>query len=88
MNILQEWEYNLVPGPNLFAAHRYFAGTTEQRTSDLHWAMTDPDIDAVIVSHDHYDHLDYPSIIRLMAACCPLLRALGIGRPSNALGRG
>ena len=30
MQLLQEWEYTVVPGPNLEAAHRYFAGTTEQ----------------------------------------------------------
>ena len=54
MNILQEWEYNLVPGPNLFAAHRYFAGTSEQRAADLHWALTDPDIDAVWFARGGY----------------------------------
>jgi muramoyltetrapeptide carboxypeptidase len=54
MNILHEWEYTLVPGPNLNAAHRYFAGTTEQRIEDLHWAMTDPDIDAVWFARGGY----------------------------------
>ena len=54
MNILREWEYQLVPGPNLNAAHRYFAGTTEQRIEDMTWALTDPDIDAVWFARGGY----------------------------------
>jgi muramoyltetrapeptide carboxypeptidase len=54
MSILQEWEFNLVNGPNLNAAHRYFAGTTEQRSDDLKWALTDPDIDAVWFARGGY----------------------------------
>jgi muramoyltetrapeptide carboxypeptidase len=54
MNILREWEYQMVPGPNLQAAHRYFAGTTEQRIEDMSWALTDPDIDAVWFARGGY----------------------------------
>ncbi|MEC9390182.1 MAG: LD-carboxypeptidase [Myxococcota bacterium] len=54
MNILREWEYQLVPGPNLNAAHRYFAGTSAQRIEDLTWAMTDPEIDAVWFARGGY----------------------------------
>ena len=54
MNILREWEYQLVPGPNLSAAHRYFAGTSAQRIEDLTWAMTDPEIDAVWFARGGY----------------------------------
>ena len=65
VQILQEWEYTVVTGPNLEAAHRYFAGTTEQRASDLNWALTDPDIDAVWFARGGYgtvqvlEHVDW-----------------------------
>ncbi len=68
MQILQEWEYTLVPGPNLDAAHRYFAGTSEQRAADLNWAFTDPDIDAVWFARGGYgtvqvlDQIDWSAV--------------------------
>jgi L-ascorbate metabolism protein UlaG (beta-lactamase superfamily) len=37
------------------------------------------DIDAVILSHDHYDHLDYPTIIQLKAEVGQFYTALGVG---------
>lgn len=38
-----------------------------------------PQIDAVVISHDHYDHLDYPTIVRLAAQDVPFFVPLGIG---------
>lgn len=38
-----------------------------------------PPIDAVIVSHDHYDHLDYPTIVELAKADVPFITSLGVG---------
>ena len=68
MQLLQEWEYTVVPGPNLGAAHRYFAGTTEQRAADLNWALTDPDIDAVWFARGGYgtvqvlEHVEWAAV--------------------------
>jgi muramoyltetrapeptide carboxypeptidase len=68
MAILQDWEYTLVPGPNLDSAHRYFAGTCEQRAADLNWAFSEPDIDAVWFARGGYgtvqvlEHLDWSAI--------------------------
>lgn len=39
-----------------------------------------PAIDAVIISHDHYDHLDYPSIMRLDAKVKHYYVPLGVGQ--------
>jgi L-ascorbate metabolism protein UlaG (beta-lactamase superfamily) len=36
-------------------------------------------IDAVIISHDHYDHLDYPSILSLKDKVGHFLTPLGVG---------
>jgi L-ascorbate metabolism protein UlaG (beta-lactamase superfamily) len=38
-----------------------------------------PPIDLVLVSHDHYDHLDYPTIRELAAMRVPIVTSLGVG---------
>ncbi len=38
-----------------------------------------PAIDAVVISHDHYDHLDYPTIVRLAATDVSFIVPLGVG---------
>mgnify|MGYP001597849797 CR=1 FL=1 len=38
-----------------------------------------PPLDAVIVSHDHYDHLDYPTILELAKSDVPFITSLGVG---------
>lgn len=39
-----------------------------------------PEIDAVLLSHDHYDHLDYKSILKLREKTSTFITALGVGR--------
>lgn len=39
-----------------------------------------PDIDVVLISHDHYDHLDYDSIQRLIPKTQQFFVALGVKR--------
>jgi L-ascorbate metabolism protein UlaG (beta-lactamase superfamily) len=38
-----------------------------------------PPLDAVIISHDHYDHLDYPTILELTRSSVPFITSLGVG---------
>ncbi|HEY8053448.1 MAG TPA: MBL fold metallo-hydrolase [Steroidobacteraceae bacterium] len=38
-----------------------------------------PPLDLVIVSHDHYDHLDYPTIAKLAGLNVPFVTSLGVG---------
>jgi L-ascorbate metabolism protein UlaG (beta-lactamase superfamily) len=38
-----------------------------------------PPVDVVIVSHDHYDHLDYPTIRALAKTRVPFVTSLGVG---------
>jgi L-ascorbate metabolism protein UlaG (beta-lactamase superfamily) len=38
-----------------------------------------PEVDAVLISHDHYDHLDYPTIKALARSRVPFITALGVG---------
>lgn len=45
-----------------------------------------PPIDLVLVSHDHYDHLDYPTIRELAALDVPFVTSLGVGAHLEAFG--
>jgi L-ascorbate metabolism protein UlaG (beta-lactamase superfamily) len=45
-----------------------------------------PPIDLVVVSHDHYDHLDYPTIRELAAMDVPFVTSLGVGAHLEAWG--
>jgi L-ascorbate metabolism protein UlaG (beta-lactamase superfamily) len=38
-----------------------------------------PPLDAVIISHDHYDHLDYPTIRKMAKSDVPFITSLGVG---------
>lgn len=38
-----------------------------------------PPLDLVVISHDHYDHLDYPTIRQLRERAVPFVTSLGVG---------
>ena len=45
-----------------------------------------PPVDLVIVSHDHYDHLDYPTVRELAKRNIPFVTSLGVGAHLEAWG--
>lgn len=45
-----------------------------------------PPLDLVLVSHDHYDHLDYPTIRHLARLGVPFVASLGVGAHLQAWG--
>ncbi len=45
-----------------------------------------PSIDLVVISHDHYDHLDYPTIRELTRMGVPFVTSLGVGAHLEAWG--
>jgi len=60
--------------------NRTFAGT------DLYTAADLPDIDLLIITHDHYDHLDYKTARALRAKVSTIVTALGVGAHLEAWG--
>jgi L-ascorbate metabolism protein UlaG (beta-lactamase superfamily) len=51
-----------------------FTGTTPYTSDDF------PSVDYLLISHDHYDHLDYPTIQGLKDKTGVVITALGIGQ--------
>jgi L-ascorbate metabolism protein UlaG (beta-lactamase superfamily) len=45
-----------------------------------------PPIDLVVISHDHYDHLDYPTIREMAKLRVPFVTSLGVGAHLEAWG--
>lgn len=57
-----------VPGTN-----RSFKGTDIYSPEDM------PEIDYLLITHDHYDHLDYPTIRKLRTKVSHVICGLGVG---------
>jgi L-ascorbate metabolism protein UlaG (beta-lactamase superfamily) len=47
--------------------------------SDHYKAENFPEIDLLIITHDHYDHLDYKAIVRLKSRIKKVVTPLGVG---------
>ncbi len=45
-----------------------------------------PALDVVVISHDHYDHLDYPTIREMAKLDVPFVTSLGVGAHLEAWG--
>ncbi|TAE26410.1 MAG: MBL fold metallo-hydrolase [Candidatus Kapaibacterium sp.] len=59
--------------PLSFAGSAAYAGTSIYAASDM------PPLDAVIITHDHYDHLDYETILKLAPTTAHFHTSLGVG---------
>jgi len=70
MRTFEEWGLQVVTGPNLFTEHHAFAGTDEQRISDLQSMIDNPDVRAIVSSRGGYgtsriiDRLDFSALMR------------------------
>ena len=57
-NTLRGWGYEPMIGPNVGKKYlEHYAGTVEERLADLHWALKDPDIKAIICLRGGYSTL-------------------------------
>lgn len=68
---------NAAPVPLVNVA---FDGTSIYTAEDM------PEIDLLLITHDHYDHLDYPSILALQPKVKLVVTGLGVGAHFEAWG--
>ncbi|MET3025718.1 MBL fold metallo-hydrolase [Flavobacterium sp. UW10123] len=55
-------------------------GTTKSfKGSDIYTVEDLPEIDYLLITHDHYDHLDYDTILKLKPKTKKIITALGVG---------
>lgn len=71
--ILIDPMFGRVASPVSFAGSKRYSGNLLAMVDAL------PDIDAVLITHDHYDHLDYSSIRRLRHKVREFFVPLGVG---------
>jgi len=56
------------------------AGTTKSfKGSDIYTVEDLPEIDYLLITHDHYDHLDYKTILKLKPKTKQIVCGLGVG---------
>jgi L-ascorbate metabolism protein UlaG (beta-lactamase superfamily) len=72
-NILVDPVFSERPSPFQFIGTKRFDGTDFVGPGDF------PVLDLVLITHDHYDHLDYDSIVKLKAKTNLFITSLGVG---------
>ena len=72
-NILLDPMFGPTPAPLTFLGGQRFSDGLPVEIRDL------PQIDLVIFSHDHYDHLDYPTMLELKEKTVQFFVPLGVG---------
>ncbi|MFX0556956.1 MBL fold metallo-hydrolase [Maribacter sp. CXY002] len=79
-NILLDPMFSAVPAPHPWLGGKRFSSELPIEVKKL------PKIDAVLISHDHYDHLDYESVQLLKDKVVTFYTPLGVGTHLEAWG--
>jgi L-ascorbate metabolism protein UlaG (beta-lactamase superfamily) len=72
-NILIDPVFSERTSPVSFAGSKSYAGTQVYNVEDF------PEIDLIILTHDHYDHLDYNTILKFKDKAAKFIMPLGVG---------
>lgn len=72
-NILVDPVFGSRPSPFQFMGSKPFPGTDFISINEL------PEVDLLIITHDHYDHLDYRTLLGLKSRTKQYLTSLGVG---------
>jgi L-ascorbate metabolism protein UlaG (beta-lactamase superfamily) len=73
LRILVDPVFSQVPSPFSFIGSKAFAGTDFVKAGDF------KNLDVILITHDHYDHLDYQSIITLAPHTANIITSIGVG---------
>lgn len=73
LKILVDPVFSRTPSPFSFIGKKQYAGTDFIRAEDF------PAIDVLLITHDHYDHMDYQSILKLKNNVKHFLTSAGAG---------
>lgn len=73
LNILVDPVFSERTSPVQYAGSKAFAGTTVYTAADM------PDLDVLLITHDHYDHLDYQTLLQLKDRAGRIITSLGVG---------
>lgn len=79
-NILLDPMFGETPAPHPYLGRNRFSGPLPIEIEKL------PQIDAILISHDHYDHLDYESIMKLKEKVKMFYTPLAVGVHLKAWG--
>ena len=71
--ILVDPVFSQRPSPFSFIGSKAFLGTDFVRVEDF------PALDVILITHDHYDHLDYHTILILASRTTKIVCSLGVG---------
>ncbi|HZX72784.1 MAG TPA: MBL fold metallo-hydrolase, partial [Cyclobacteriaceae bacterium] len=78
--ILVDPVFSSSPSPIQAFGKKYYEGSSPFNVEDL------PDLDIVLITHDHYDHLDYDTILKLKSKTKLFCATLGVGAHLNHWG--
>ncbi|WP_316825198.1 MBL fold metallo-hydrolase [Pedobacter miscanthi] len=73
LRILVDPVFSITPSPFSFIGSKAFKGT------DVVKAESFKDIDILLITHDHYDHLDYQSILKIAPQAKTIITSIGVG---------
>ena len=71
--ILVDPVFSKTPSPFSFIGSKNFKGTDFVKADDF------LNIDVLLITHDHYDHLDYQSIIKIAPQAKTIVASIGVG---------
>lgn len=73
LRVLVDPVFSKAPSPFSFIGSKAFPGTDVIKAADF------KNIDVLVITHDHYDHLDYQSILTIAPGVKAIVTSLGVG---------
>lgn len=73
LNVLVDPVFSGRTSPVSYAGTKAFDGADSYKAADM------PHIDILVITHDHYDHLDYETILKLKDKVGTFVTSLGVG---------